>query len=228
MQAFIIIALGVILTAFGFQEYKNHSLTSLQDLQQINSMNLANNFYIYNDLAVNYITFNYANFYDPNPSSSILYNRNYGFNYTKIEPTKYYNYTPYFNFKSAPVELTFNSPNETESSNLIPVMYLLTTFDTTTRIGSLGNDQQIVNMLGNFSSMITGKNYKGDSTYWTNATYGRLDPNNCNVITLYSKTTNPTEETAGFAQIKNICQYLKTQNFTMSRFFFFTPIYPNN
>lgn len=229
MQAFIIMALGVMLATFGVQEYKNHSLTSSQDLLQINSMNLANNFYIYNDLAVNYITFNYTTFYDPNPSSSIFYNQNYGFDYTKIEPTKYYNYKPAFNFKSAPVELTFSSPNETESSNLIPVMYLLTTFDTATTTGSssLGNEQLIVNMLGNFSSMITGKNYKGDSTYWTNAIYGRIDTN-CNVATLYSKTTNDKEETAINTQVKNICLYLQTKKFTMSRFFYFTPIYPNN
>ena len=59
------------------------------------------------------------------------------------------------------------------------------------------------------------------------AIYGRIDTN-CNVATLYSKTTNSNEETAINLQVKNICLYLQTKKFTMSRFFYFTPIYPSN
>lgn len=229
MQAFIIMALGVMLATFGAQEYKNHSMTTNQDTLQITSQNLASNFYIYNDLAVNYIIANYATFYNTNPTSSIFYNKNYGFDYTKIEPMKYYTYTPNFDFRSAPIELTFSSPNDNESSNLIPVMYLLTTFDKTinnSRASQLKDDELIANVFGSFNSILTDKNYKGDSTYWTNSIYGSIE--NCNVKFLLSKTTNAVEEQNITVQVKNICNQLQTQQFAMGKFFFLTPVYPNN
>lgn len=235
MQAFIILALGLVLTTFGIGEWQRNSTTSTPEIQKLKAQSLASNVYLYNNLAMNYLLSNYESttFYDANAviTNNIYYKPSNDFNLLKMKyiynndyifNTNYDFGSTYFLYLSSPSDLDINP---------IPVMYLLTTWTS-------NSPKENVDMFGELNKIIDNKKNGGDSTFWVNSVYGSyndtiISGSTIKQVVLYSELPKNYQlidsQNKVLSILNKLSSYTSTNMLKLKTvYFYLTPVYSNN
>ena len=228
MQSFIILAVGVVISVFGALQYSKNSNTTSADINNFLADAYSANFYLYNDLAISYLMYNYNNIYDgtlTSPSATYIYSTTNNFDYNStLKNYANYGYSPKFNYKST--YFTYiPAPQTGVDANPVPVLYLLTNWNASSvpNISNKFTNSIISDMIiGNISRKLTDKIYSGDSTYWSIPIIGYVT--NCNNISIaLNVPIDNANSMKGFAS--QACLTLKSKGYNIEQnYFYLTPI----
>lgn len=229
MQSFIILAMGVIITVFSAFEYQKYSNSTTGDINKYLISAYTTNFFIYNDMSINYLMANYNNIYDgTSPTNTLVYNGD-SFDYDsrlKNIYSNYFTYQPFFSYET--VYFIYTPASSTQDMNPIPVLYMITSWDDSTNqkaFSSMQTPKQVsFAMLGNIVQKLNNKQYSGDTPSWSIPIIG--NNKQCNSGTELYNNIDMSYKLYYKNQFLNMCQDLKAKGYNVKTYFYLTPIFP--
>jgi hypothetical protein len=237
MQSFIILAIGVMITVFGTFEYQKYSNTTSADLNKNISSLYSTNFFVYNDMSINYIMSNYDSIYDSSATAgTIVYNSSNNFDYTsklKNIYSPYYTFTPFFIYKTT--YFIYVPSATTSDPNPIPVLYMITSWDDSTqqkKIGQQTAQQTSFSILADIVQKLNDKQYSGDTPMWNLPIVGRNDQvryGQCSTadVDIFNDVDVATKNNYKTWFCK-MYQILQPKGYTLKGYFYITPIFAQN
>lgn len=227
MQLFLIMAVALAMSIFGYNEFNRYSYTSSGDIQKHVGDAAAGNLYLYNDNAVEYLLTNYSTFFDASPVTvnGVYYKPTNNFNNDTLKP--YYQNRFTFNQRKIEYSSTYFLYINSTESNPIPVMYYLNTWSQP--------NKEAISTFGGLNKLLTDRSQTGDNTYWVSGMFGSYSNGN---VKLYSKIPlTPSGNTTGnvaqqidaaTTKIQTVLNILNTQGFKLQEYFFLMPVYQSN
>lgn len=218
MQIFIVMAIGVILTVFGTNQYLKYSNSTSPEMIASNSLATAGNLLSYNDFAYRYLLSKYSIIINQTGTyvNNIYYKNSNDFNFNSISNYASNNsiFEPITKFGYSSTYFLYN-PNTVDTGS-VPILYLITTWNSTT--------VEATNMFRGLNQILGSNKNSGDSTYWVNAVFGEYS--NINTYKIYSPI--PPNDQSSVQMIAIILNQLSNQGFGLQKYFYLTPIYMSN
>ncbi len=221
MQSIIVIGLLVVIGLFSGIEYTRNSPEEINAFNSFKADQVAGNIMQYNDFLVKYMLDHYDDLHE-------IISNNPG-NVEKINTIDdvanliaMYNqksFLMFLNYQS----IIFNYADLSIESEVLPTLYLATTWDSFLPKIKNFNLTKMPEVMGATNQLVSEHLYQGNSTYWTIPIL--LSQSNCNTLEVYSQIPTDSSGNSQLIKVKNLFNRLCSQIEVNSAFKFLNYVF---